>query len=98
VKRLLQKEKEVSNKDYLIEGKEKTTWNTSGDLSNERRGDEDNGVNLQHVPQKITAIKKSRRNSHSAALGLQARLCAQHRDSRAVVLVMMEEEVALEVA
>jgi hypothetical protein len=60
---LLQKEKEVSNKDHLIAGKEKTTWNTRGDLSDERRGDErrgdeDNRANLQHVPQKITAKKE----------------------------------------
>jgi hypothetical protein len=27
-KRLLQKEKKVSNKDHLIAAKEKTTWNT----------------------------------------------------------------------
>jgi hypothetical protein len=35
-----------------------------------------------------------RRSPHSAALELQACLRAQRRDSRAVVLVMMEEEVA----
>jgi hypothetical protein len=41
-KRLLQKEKKVSNKDHLIAAKEKTTWNTRRELSDERRGDEDN--------------------------------------------------------
>ncbi|KAJ7692369.1 hypothetical protein B0H17DRAFT_1133102 [Mycena rosella] len=43
--------------------REKTTWNTRRELSDERRGDEDNGANLNTSQQKITAIKKSRKNN-----------------------------------
>jgi hypothetical protein len=42
----------------LIAAKEKTTWNTRRELSDERRGDEDNGANPQHVSVKITAKKE----------------------------------------
>ncbi|KAJ7351613.1 hypothetical protein DFH08DRAFT_806329 [Mycena albidolilacea] len=50
-------------------------------------------------PRVVVLIEQTaRRSPHSAVLELQARLRVQRRDSRAAVLVMMEEEVALEVA
>jgi hypothetical protein len=50
-KRVLQKAKEVSNKDHLIAAKEKTTWNMTKELSDKRRGDKD-GANPHNVPSK----------------------------------------------
>jgi hypothetical protein len=57
VKRLLQKEKEVSSKYVLIAAKEKTTWNIR-EPSEERRGEKNNGTNLQRVPAKNNCHKR----------------------------------------
>lgn len=46
---MLQNEKEVSNKDHSIAAKEKTMRNTRRELSDKRRGDEDNEANLQQL-------------------------------------------------
>jgi hypothetical protein len=51
------KGKEVSNKDHLIAAKEKTTWN-SRELSEERRGDKDNGAIPQHILAKKNGDKE----------------------------------------
>jgi hypothetical protein len=55
---LLQNEKGVSNKDHLIAAKEKTTRNTRRELSDKRRGDEDNEANLQLVSAKNNGDKR----------------------------------------
>ncbi|KAF8156390.1 hypothetical protein K438DRAFT_1777472 [Mycena galopus ATCC 62051] len=54
VKRLLQRKKRA---------KEKTTQNTRREVSDERKGDEDNGTNAQHVPPKNNGGKEESRGT-----------------------------------
>ncbi|KAJ7795307.1 hypothetical protein B0H14DRAFT_3158687 [Mycena olivaceomarginata] len=57
----------VGRRGYCKWKKRKTTWNTRRGLSDERRGDEDNGANPQHVPAKNNGDERKSKNNRRKA-------------------------------
>ncbi|KAJ7884400.1 hypothetical protein B0H14DRAFT_2564451 [Mycena olivaceomarginata] len=101
-KRLLQKEKRSSNKDHLIAAKEKTTWN-SRELSEERRGDKDNGAIPQHILAKKNGDKektsRSSKEHHTITAGGAWRYRARGDMVRAkIAAIVMERQVKCELS